>query len=74
MTGENDGCLRVAVIGVGANRWGEIAHIPALAVCPNAVATWVVTSNPVSAARAHSRLGLPATADLRRVLDDPDVT
>lgn len=65
--------LGVALIGAGADHWSGIAHIPAIRANDQLKLRWLVTSNPTSAREAQRRWQVPATHNLRHVLDDDTV-
>lgn len=65
--------LGVAVVGAGPDHWSGTAHIPALQAQDGVRLQALVTSSPDSAARAAQRWGVPATSELRRVLEDDEV-
>lgn len=65
--------LGVAVVGAGPDHWSASAHLPAIEALDDVALRSVVTSTPESASAAADRWGVPATHELKRVLDDPDV-
>jgi Predicted dehydrogenases and related proteins len=65
--------LGVALVGAGADHWGATAHIPALHAVEGVRLHTIVSSSPEAAERAQQRHGVPATHELRRVLDDASV-
>lgn len=65
--------MGVALVGVGAEQWSGIAHIPAIRALPGLELRRIITSNPESAKRAAAEWSVPASADLRTALDDPTI-
>jgi predicted dehydrogenase len=65
--------LGVALVGAGVDHWGGIAHVPALRAVDGVRLHTVVSSSRESAAQAQRRWEVPATHELRRVLDDDRV-
>jgi predicted dehydrogenase len=65
--------LGVALVGAGAAHWGGTAHVPALRAVKGVRLHTVVSSSPESAEQAQHRWEVPATHELRRVLDDDRV-
>lgn len=67
------GGLGVAVVGVGAEQWSGIAHIPALRSTEGVRLVRLVTSNPDSARNASDLWNVPASSDLDTALNDDSV-
>lgn len=65
--------LGVAVVGVGAEQWSGIAHLPAIAATPGVDLVRLVTSNPESARVAGRRWRVPSSDDMADALVDPSV-
>jgi predicted dehydrogenase len=71
----NDGPLRVGIIGLSADRgWAANAHVPALAHLPEYALVALATTRQESADAAARRYGVPhAFGDSRALIESPEV-
>ena len=76
MTRTFEGKLGVGIVGLSATRgWGASAHVPALALLPDAYEIRGLTSSsPESAAAAGEKFGIPfATDNVEELVARPDI-